>query len=288
MNKIIFPVEKMCKVLEVSRNSYYNWTKDRQRVKKERRALILELIIKIYNRSGQTYGSPRITQYLQDMGYSVSEPYIAKIMKENGIRSILKKKFVVTTDSEHDHPISDNILDRDFNAEYLGQKWVSDITYIKVKNNWNYLTTIIDLADRKVIGWHISNNMTTRDTIIPAWFKARANRRIHPKGLIFHSDRGVQYASNEFRDIIKGNKLITQSMSRKGNCWDNAVAESFFKTYKYEKANRYNFTSTDHLIRTTFVYIEGWYNTHRIHSSIGNMSPRNKEIELLNILLNAA
>lgn len=278
----------MCIVLEISRNSYYNWTKDRQRIKKERKVLILELIKKIYYRSNQNYGSPRITLDLKEMGYSVSEPYVAKIMKENGIRSILKKKFVVTTDSEHDHPISENILARNFHAEYLGQKWVSDITYIRVKNKWNYLTTIMDLADRKIIGWHISNNMTTKDTIIPTWFKAIANRRMHPEGLIFHSDRGVQYASNEFRDLIKDNELITQSMSRKGNCWDNAVAESFFKTSKYEKFNRYTFTSTNQLIYAAFKYIEGWYNTHRRHSAIGNISPRQKEIELLNILLNAA
>lgn len=274
----------MCIVLEVSRNGYYNWTKDRQRLKKERRKLILAMIIKIYNRSDKTYGSPRITKELHRMGYDVSEPFIAKLMKKNGIRSILKKKFVITTDSKHNYTISENILNRDFKADELGQKWVSDITYIRVNNKWNYLTTIIDLADRKVIGWHVSNNMTTKDTIIPAWYKAISNRRIHWKGLIFHSDRGVQYASKEFRSIVNGNKSITQSMSRKGNCWDNAVAESFFKTSKYEKFNRCTFRSTDELIRTAFKYIEGWYNTHRIHSSLGNMSPRDKEIELLNIL----
>lgn len=273
-------VGKMCRVLEVSRNSYYNWTKNRNSDQIAFRNKLLEEIKDIYAMSYSTYGSPRITVELNNRGFKVSKPFIARLMRMEGLRSILHKKYVVTTDSKHNYSISDNVLSREFKVDELGKAWVSDITYIKVNNYWNYLTTIIDLADRKVIGWSVSEDMTAKNTVIPAWHHARINRSINEDGLLFHSDRGVQYASNSFRNILKHNQEITQSMSRKGNCWDNAVAESFFKTIKYEMINHYNFKSTQDVKMAVFNYIENWYNRKRLHSALGYKTPVQRESEL--------
>ena len=208
-------------------------------------------------------------------------------MQCEGIRASVIPRFVVTTDSDHDNPIADNLLDRKFDVNELGRAWVSDITYIKVNSDWAYLTTVIDLADRKVIGWSISNDMTTENTVIKAWNNAKINRSIINE-LIFHSDRGVQYTSKSFRNILSHNKNVTQSMSRKGNCWDNAVAESFFKTIKHESLNRYNFKSIQELKKVAFKYIELWYNRMRLHSSLGYKTPEEREIELMNRYENVA
>lgn len=154
-------------------------------------------------------------------------------MRELNIRSIVKKKFKITTDSDHKFAVAENLLNRNFMTTEPNKVWVSDITYLRSKEGWTYLTTVIDLYDRKVIGWALSNRMYASKTVIPAFRIAKTNRLIEDeKSLIFHSDRGVQYACDEFRNELKSNKNITQSMSRKGNCWDNAVAESFFKTLK--------------------------------------------------------
>ncbi len=280
MNKENIPVGKMCKVLEVSRNSYYNWTKNRRADQIAFSKKLLEEIKDIYIMSYSTYGSPRITIELNNRGLKVSKAFVARLMRIEGIKSILRRKYVVTTDSKHNYSISDNILNREFKVDELGKVWVSDITYIKVNNNWVYLTTIIDLADRKVIGWSVSEDMTAKNTVIAAWTHARINRSINDDGLLFHSDRGVQYASNKFRDILEYNQNITQSMSRKGNCWDNAVAESFFKTIKYEMINHYKFKSIDEVKIAIFDYIENWYNRSRLHSALGYKTPVQREYEL--------
>ena len=163
---------------------------------------------------------------------------------------------------------------------------MSDITYIRVNDDWNYLTTIIDLADRKVVGWSLSEDMTTENTVLKAWLNARNNRKIS-RGFIFHSDRGVQYASNKMRNIFSFNQKITQSMSRKGDCWDNAVAESFFKTIKYEWLNRFKFTSHYQLFVSIENYIN-WYNTKRLHASLGYLTPIEMELKIRNIIINHA
>lgn len=186
-------------------------------------------------------------------------------MRKYGFRSVHKKKFKVTTDAKHTFPVSDNVLNRDFTAERVAQKWVSDLTYIQTKEGWLYLTTVIDLFDRKVIGWSFSSGMSAQETVIPAWRMACQNRPIKDE-LIFHSDRGIQYACKAFRKLLS-NPLITQSMSRKGNCWDNAVAESFFKTLKVERVYQRTYLTRNEAKMDLFQYIEGWYNTRRIHSS---------------------
>jgi putative transposase len=277
----------MSKVLEVSRNAYYNWKKDRQASKKRFRELLIAEIKKVYKLSRCIYGSPRISRELIKRGFKASQQYVARIMREEGLRSLATPKYVVTTDSEHDNPISENILNREFNVSQLGKVWVSDITYIRVNDDWAYLTTVLDLADRKIVGWAISEDMTTENTVIAAWNRAKMNREIK-QGFIFHSDRGVQYTSNSFRKILNGNKKVTQSMSRKGNCWDNAVAESFFKTIKHESLNHIKFTSIKQLKRVLFEYIEHWYNRIRMHSALDYKTPFEKELELTYKLKNVA
>jgi len=191
-------------------------------------------------------------------------------MRKYGFKSIHAKKFKVTTDSKHNYPVSENVLDRNFSAEREAQKWVSDITYIATREGWLYLTVIIDLFDRKVIGWSFSKGMTANETVIPAWRMAIGNRPITAP-LLFHSDRGVQYACKAFRNLIN-NPLVTQSMSRKGNCWDNAVAESFFKTLKVERVYQTSYSSREQAKIDLFEYIEIWYNQQRIHSAIDQKS----------------
>lgn len=268
----------MCKCLNISRNSYYEWLKSKEKLKiKSRKENLKEKILNIFNESKQTYGSPRITQKLKGENINVSRSYVARLMKEEGIEARKRKKYKITTDSSHKYKIEDNKLDRNFNVNELGKFWVSDITYIELKDDWVYLTVIIDLADRKVVGWSLSEDMTYENTVQRAWLNARSNREI-VKGFMFHSDRGVQYACNDFRNIFLYSSKLEQSMSRKGNCWDNAVAESFFKTLKVELIYRYKFQSFYTLYNAIYEYIDIWYNTKRIHSSIDYMTPLQREI----------
>ncbi|WP_245181120.1 IS3 family transposase [Flavobacterium sp. XN-5] len=197
----------------------------------------------IYFAAKQRYGSPRITLELQYLGYKVSRPEsfartgeaitVTKYMKELGLRSKLSKKFKVTTNANHNYLVVQNVLNRAFIVKMPSKVWVSDITYIQTKEGFVYLTTIMDLYDRKIIGWSLNNGMSTEETTLGAWKMAVKNRNID-EGLIFHSDRGVQYASKKFVNVLDSDKKITRSMSRRGNCWDNAVAESFFKPLKTE------------------------------------------------------
>lgn len=193
-------------------------------------------------------------------------------MKKIHLRSIVKKKFKVTTDSNHKFTVPEDKLDGDFKPGILAAAWVSDITYIKTKQGWLYLTTVIDLGDRKVIGWALSATMKAIDTVIPAFKLAQRNRPITQE-LIFHSDRGVQYVCNEFSKWLESNPLVIRSMSRKGNCWDNAVAESFFKTLKTECIYQNKFANKALAALVVFEYIEAWYNRKRLHSALGFMSP---------------
>ena len=261
----------MSKILEVGKSSFYKWRKNKDSIA-EKEMDLNQQIIGAFEGSRSTYGSPRVHQALQKLDVKISESTVARRMKSLKISPKLKKKFKKTTDSNHDLKISPNILNREFIFTELGRAWVSDITYIRVRHYFIYLTTVIDLADRMVVGWNLSDNMTDEDTVIAAFKKAVRNRPILP-GLIFHSDRGSQYASNEFRKLLDQEKCV-QSMSRRGNCWDNAVAESFFKTIKVESLYRHKFENNQEVYSAIFDYIDGWYNTKRIHSSLGGKSPR--------------
>jgi putative transposase len=193
-------------------------------------------------------------------------------MKKESIKSIVNKKYKIqTTDSNHSNKVSENHLNRNFNPESPSLVWVSDITYVRTEQGWLYLTTVMDLYDRKIIGWSLSDNMTAKDTVMKAWKMANSNRN-SIKGMIFHSDRGVQYTSQKFRDELDSNNII-QSMSRKGNCWDNAVAECFFKIIKSEMIDHEYYYSHFQAKINIVDFIEIWYNRKRRHSSLGFLTP---------------
>jgi putative transposase len=262
----------MCSVFKVSRGGFYKWT-IRSPSKRSIETQILEAeVLQAFENNKKIYGSPRITLELHRKGIKISRPRVARMMRKAKLRSIVKKKFKITTDSSHKFPVPENVLDRDFKLGVLGVVWVSDITYIRTKKGWLYLTTVIDLGDRKIIGWALSLTMKAADTVIPA-FKMAQSRRPIIQRLIFHSDRGVQYACNEFRCLLDKNPLIIRSMSRKGNCWDNAVAESFFKTLKAECVYQHKFTDKEQAALIVLEYIETWYNRKRLHSTLGYLSP---------------
>lgn len=269
----------MCQCMRVSRNAFYQWRKSLgKKGEKDSLVLLKDRIESIFHKSKQIYGSYRIQKILEREGLVYSRSYVAVLMRKMGLRSVLRRKYVVTTDSDHSYNVSENVLDRNFHSNKLGQKWVSDITYIRVNNDWNYLTIIMDLADRKIIGWSLSEDMTAENTIMKAWQHARANRSIADR-LIFHSDRGVQYASKKATNLLGINNKLIQSMSRKGNCWDNSVAESFFKTIKNEWIYRFKYNSYNQLYCSLKEYIE-WYNKERIHSTLGYISPLEMEEEI--------
>lgn len=270
-----FPILKMSQVFNVSTSGYYRWLKAAPSRRTKENQALNEAIAKQWKASYCSYGAPRIHQALLRQGWRVSRPRVARLMRKAGIASQIRPKWIVTTDSDHNDPVAPNMLDRDFTPEELSKVWVSDITYLPGEDGWLYLTTIIDLCDRQVIGWALSQTMEAEDTTIAAFKQAVANRK--PKaGMLFHSDRGRQYCTKAFRDLLEYHK-IEQSMSRKGNCWDNAPAESFFKSLKYEAKMPKRFASYSQARRVLFDYIECWYNTNRLHSAIGYRTP--KEIE---------
>ncbi len=268
----------MCKSLNISSNAYYSW---KRRLDIERSSITIELkesIQAVYAENRGLYGAPKLQKALERKGVFYSRSYISRLMKEMGLYSKTRRKFTNTTDSNHSHRVEENHLDRNFEVLELGKVWVSDITYIKVNQTWQYLTTMIDLADRKVVGWSVSSNLTATDTVITAWKHARLNRNIEDD-FILHSDRGVQYTCDDFKQIINLNTKAKQSMSRKGNCWDNAVAESFFKTIKTELCYLITFESKKHLETEIFKYMN-WYNNSRLHSTLDYKTPTEKEQEL--------
>ena len=272
----------MCKVLKVSTSGYYNWLKSKVSKLWLYNQKLSASITTIFNDSFDSYGAPRVKVALEKLGHFISKPRVARIMRANGLFARRTRKFKATTNSNHKYPVAANILNQNFEVSRKNQVWVSDITYIETKQGWMYLTVIIDLFNRKIVGWSMSDNLTTKDTIVPAWNMAIKSNVITEE-LIFHSDRGVQYASCRFTDIIKKHEgLVIQSMSRKGNCWDNAVAESFFKSLKTEWVykHKYNYRSQAEL--SIFSWIETWYNKRRIHSTLGYKTINEFEIEMYN------
>ena len=268
----IFGVEKMCKVFKVSRSGYYDWLGREPSSRAIEWTKLVSQIMTLYEGIKLSYGSPKITDELRNLGWVISRPRVARIMRAEELRSIICRKFRgVTTDSNHSFPVAENLLNRNFEAAAPSQKWVSDITYVPTAQGWVYLTIVMDLFDRKVIGWSVSTSMTTQATILAAWRMARKNRRI-ASNMIFHSDQGVQYASYVFSHELK-RFGVTQSMSRKGNCWDNAVAESFFKILKSEMVNHVKFHSILQARKELFEFIEIWYNRKRKHAYLGYKTP---------------
>lgn len=268
-----FSVEMMSRALGVSRSGYYKWLKVSD--SKERTVKLDEQIKVVFEQSKCRYGSPRVCKEINKKRAEnkVSPATVARRMQALRLVARPKRKYVHTTDSDHELKVSPNLLNRNFAVEKVNTVWVSDITYINTDDGWRYLTVVLDLADRAVVGWTLSQTMHAHSTVIEALKQAIQRRGIQPHGdLMFHSDQGVQYACEEFRALL-ANYRITQSMSRKGNCWDNAVAESFFKTIKTEELDRLKTIKAQTLNSLVFKYIEGWYNTQRIHSALNGLTP---------------
>ena len=270
-----FSVVKMAKYLDVGICSYYNWRNCKYNKRQEKAEFIRNKIINSFEKSKCLYGSVRITADLNNTGTPISRPTVVKYMRIMGLRSVLTPKFRVrTTDSNHKNHIADNLLDREFKVLEPNKFWVSDITYIRTRSGFDYLTTIIDLFDRKVVGWSQSCDMTTINTVIPAFKMAIRRRRLSvtsAHGLMLHSDRGSQYTSTEFIKVLNRYGVI-RSNSRKGNCWDNAVAESFFKTLKCELVYLVGLKTVEQIRDLVFEYIECWYNKKRRHKALNNLN----------------
>lgn len=273
-HRFMFPIERMAGVLNVSRSGYYAWVK-RPRSRREIENARLDVEIKaVYEASKRRYGSVKITRELNKRGKKYGRTRVANRMRRMNIRSKVAKRFKATTDSKHSYPVAPNRLNRDFTASLPNQVWVSDITYIRTESGWSYLTVFLDLFSRIVVGWAVSTSLSHK-MVLEAFGRALWRRK-PGKGLIVHSDQGVQYACDEFRETLVKHSCI-QSMSRKGDCWDNAVAESFFKTLKTEWAYHVDLQDIDHVKRETFEYLEIFYNRERLHATLGYQSPAEYE-----------
>jgi putative transposase len=268
-NRGRYSVGMMARVLRISPRSYYDHKRGIHSIREQRRESIEKAIREAYLAAKGRYGAPRIAAELQKKDISVSVNTISRYMKRMGLRSKLGRKWRNVSYPEYTLRICPNHLDRQFRADAPGKVWVSDITYIHTTHGFRYLTSVIDLFDRKTVGWSLSSNLTAADTAVRAYKMAVRNRKPQP-GMIFHSDRGVQYASEEFRNTL--DKNVVQSMSRKGNCWDNAVAESFFKSLKCELIYDNKTLTPEQLELEIFEYIEIWYNKVRRHSALQNMT----------------
>ena len=265
-----FPVGLMCRVLEVGRSGFYTWLQRPESLrKKENRRLVVE-IKAAHQKSRKAYGSPRIHAELKSQGISCGKHRVSRLMRQHGIVLKHRRKFKATTDSKHNYPVAENKLQRRFGVSEVGQYWVSDITYIPTRQGWLYLAVTLDLFHRKVIGWAMGR-WITRQLVIDALNMAIKNCD-RKEGLIHHSDRGVQYACNDFQSLLKAYG-IECSMSRKGDCWDNAVSESFFHTLKVELTCDRNYKTRQKAQADIFEYIEVFYNRQRRHSYLGYLTP---------------
>jgi len=277
------PIVLMCRVLQVSKAGYYAWVTRPPSGRAEQDAQLAEEIKRIHRQSRRRYGSPRVHEELKAEGQRHGEKRIARIMREHGIRAKAPRRFRVTTDSTHAHPVAPNGLDRQFGVHGadgvrpLNRVWVGDITYLSTREGWLFLAVILDLASRCVIGWamrHTLEGALTRDALL----MALATRQPRP-GVLHHTDRGSQYAAGEYQALLIAHG-ITCSMSRVGDCWDNAVAESFFATLKRELADDADWSTRDEARTAVFEFIEVWYNRQRRHSSLGYLSPVAYELQL--------
>jgi len=273
----MYPVLVMCDVLEVSSSGYYAW-RGRPESRRSREDRKLKAIIRsVFEESRQTYGSPRIHDELRDRDIRCGRKRVARLMKEDQLTPKKARRFRRTTVAEPDHPKAPNVLGREFSVNAPDTAWVGDITYLWTQEGWLYLAVLLDLFSRRVVGWSVRPHLG-QELAIAALDRALFERGV-PEGLLHHSDRGCQYTSNEYQKKLKGNHL-TVSMSRKGDCWDNAVAESFFATLKVELGD--SFSSRQAANDALFDYIEVFYNRQRRHTSIGSISPAEAEARFFN------
>lgn len=269
-----------CDVLKVSRSGFYAWRKRRdsgiESDQSRRQSELISAMKEIHSEHHKdVYGSPRMHKELVDRGYEVCRSTVEKLMRREGLSASTHRGFrVCTTDSDHDFPVAENTVNREFERAGANEVWVSDLTYIPTRSGWLYLVVIIDLYSRKVVGWSMSEDMTTE--VFLSALQMALGRRGDVSGLVHHSDRGSQYCSHAFQNALR-REGIECSMSRKGNCWDNAVAESFFATLKKELVYQNDFDNQTEARRCVFEYIEVFYNRVRRHSALGGVSPEQFE-----------
>jgi putative transposase len=265
-----FRILLLCRVLEVSRSGYYRWRgrPESRRAREDRRLLVL--IRSVYRQSGGRYGSPRVHQQLKQQEVLCGRKRVERLMRSAGLQARRCRRFKVTTRSVSTHPVAPNRLDRQFHAEHPDQVWVGDITYLWTSEGWLYLSVLLDLCTRRVVGWAVSERLTAELVQRALWMAL--GRRRPELGLLHHSDRGCQYTSALYREELE-RQGIEVSMSRRGNCYDNAVAESFFSTLKAELESYGHYRTRQQASSELFAYIERFYNGQRLHSSLGYLSP---------------
>jgi transposase InsO family protein len=268
--KASYPVALMCRVLEVSRAGYYASRRRPESGRAKANRQLAAEIHEVYEASRRTYGSPRVYVELREGGHEVGRHRVARLMRREGLAARKKKRFRVTTQSNHSEPIVRNVLARNFGVEKPDRAWAGDITYLATAEGWLYLAVLLDLCSRAVVGWAMSEELNA--CVALAALRMALERRRPAAGLVHHSDRGVEYASESYRTALAANGLVP-SMSRKGNCWDNAPAESFFSTLKTELIGDRVFPSRAIARIEIFEYVEVFYNRTRRHSSLGYVSP---------------
>ena len=266
----------MCRVFRVSTSGYYAWRR-RPRSSKEDDALLIE-IKTIYAESKGRYGSPRIHRMLCQRGIRCGQKRVARLMREHGICARRVRRFKATTDAKHTLPVAENVLDRQFEVAVPHARWAADITYIWTRHGWLYLAVVMDLFSRRIIGWSMQQTLE-RSLVVDA-LEMALRARHPPSGLLHHSDRGSQYASGTYQDLLR-RAGCRCSMSRRGNCWDNAPVESFFSTLKMELVHERRYETRQQARAEIFEFIEVWYNRQRLHSSLGYMSPADYESKMI-------
>ena len=270
VEKANYPVTILCQVMEVSRSGFYGFMKRLQRPDDAQEQRLIAKVRAIHHANDEAYGSRRMSKELRADGEDVGRYQAGTLMKKANVEVKQKKRFRVTTDSKHNYPVAPNLLDRQFDIETPNTAWGSDITYIWTDEGWLYLAVIIDLFSRRVVGWSLSSRMKVdlvRDALLMAIW-----RRKPGQGLIHHSDRGSQYACHQYQDILQEHGMIP-SMSRKGDCWDNAVVERFFRSLKSEHTNHRRYSTREAARQDVINYIEMFYNSRRLHSYLGYVSP---------------
>jgi putative transposase len=266
----MFGVEEMCQVLSVSRSGFYRWCKHSSSQRQRQNQHLLAMIRQIHRDSQLNYGSPRITDALRNRGFKYNHKRVERLMRINQIRSKRKRKFKVTTHSNHQRAVAANLIQRDFSVKQPNRLWTSDVTYIRTQEGWLYLAVFLDAYSRRIVGWSMNHRLS--DELIISAFKQAFVHRRPSTGLIVHSDRGSQYCSQSFKELLNIHRY-RQSMSSTGNCYDNAITESFFATLKTELIHDERYRARNQARRSIFKYIEIFYNRSRIHSSIGGVSP---------------
>jgi transposase InsO family protein len=272
-----WPVRVLCETLEVSASGYYAWRGRPESPRAVANRALLADIRRIHEQHRHRYGAPRVHAVLQAEGRPVSRGRIERLMRRHGIRAATHRRFrVVTTDSNHGLPVADNLLDQTFLATRPNEIWLADISYIPTDEGWLYLAVVLDLFTRKVVGWAMRDHL--RQELAIAALTMAIQRQRPGRGLIHHSDRGSQYAAGDYRAVLKASGVVP-SMSRKGNCWDNAPMESWFHTLKTELVHHTRYTTRDEARRDLFAYIETYYNRQRLHSALGYRTPEQAELQ---------